>query len=97
MSWLTTLSRGGIYLGRIHNIFFALARSPQCLLHCSVTWLVWVEHHLVEGEACNPLVDDAWIPSYIGLLAMIFLITSSSNFSNSIGSPDNLDFNRQTG
>jgi hypothetical protein len=94
--WLMNQTKGGIYYGRMDGICFALSRSPQSLLRCSIAGLTCTEQCRVNGEPYSPLVNDTWTPSDNGLLAMIFLRTSSMELPNSMGSPDILTF-KETG
>jgi len=88
MSRLTMPANGGIYFDKIDAICFVFSISLWCLLRFSVAGLTWPERHPVEWEACNPLVDDAYTPSYIVLSTMNFLITSSTDSYKSMGLPD---------
>jgi hypothetical protein len=49
---------------------------------------VRLEQHAVEGDACNPLVDDAYNPTDMTLSTMRSTRISSTKFSNVLCSPN---------
>jgi hypothetical protein len=74
-----------MYSGNTDEIYFALARSSRCFLCFSV---VQPKHHLVDGDPCNPLVDDACIPRDMTFSFMRSIRISSTDFSTALRSLD---------
>jgi hypothetical protein len=81
----TMPTKGGMYSSKTNAIYLTLARSSWCLLRFSV---VWPECHPVDGDACNPSVYNACIPTYMNLSVMRSTSISSTDFSNMLCSPD---------
>jgi hypothetical protein len=85
LSWFTAPAKGGMYYGKNDVIYFALAILSWCLLRFLE---VRPEHRSVDGDSCNPPVNDAWIPTDMTLSAMGSIIISSTDFSSALCSPD---------
>jgi hypothetical protein len=62
-----------------------LARSSWCLIRFSI---VLIERSPIEGDACNPLVNDTYILTDITLSTMSSMRISSTDFSNMLCSLD---------
>jgi len=58
------------------------------LVHFSVTTQDGLDPRVVNGDACTPLVDEAWTIVYMTFLAMRSMRISLKNFSTSLKSLD---------
>jgi hypothetical protein len=60
---------------------FALTKSSRCLVCFFVAAWDGPDPRAVDGDACTPLVDEAWMPSKITFSAMRSIRISSTDFS----------------
>jgi hypothetical protein len=67
---------------------FSFTKSLRCLLHFSVTVWDGPDQCALDGEACNPLIDEACAPLDMNFSSMRSIKISSTNFSTALRSLD---------
>jgi hypothetical protein len=67
---------------------FTFTKSSRCLVHFSVAARDGPDPRAVDGDACTPLVDEAWTPVDMTFSAMRSMRISSMDFSTVLKSPD---------
>jgi hypothetical protein len=70
------------------GISFAFTKSSRCLVLFSVAARDGPDPRAVDGEACTPHVDEAWMPADITFSAMRSIRISSMDFSAALISSD---------
>jgi hypothetical protein len=85
LSWLTTSQRRDVVWQDRRDL---LRVSQIIAVFASFLSQVQLEHRPVDGDACNPAVDDACIPTDMTFSAMRSIKISSTDFSSALCSPD---------
>jgi hypothetical protein len=67
---------------------FVFTKSSRCLLHFSVAVRDGPDRRVVDGEACNPLIDEACATADMTFSAKRSIKISSKDFSIALRSPD---------
>jgi hypothetical protein len=67
---------------------FTFSKLSRCLLHFSVVVQDGPDQHAVDGESCNPLIDEACAPVDMTFSAIRSIRISSTEFSTTLRSFD---------
>jgi hypothetical protein len=67
---------------------FPFSKLSRCLLHFSFVVLEGPYRRAVDGDACNPLVDEAYAPADMNFSTIRSIRIYSTNFSTALHSLD---------